>query len=58
MKKECCMCGEKGDFPNLKDLKEKNIYQLNELKSQGQAKILLEMEFKETDVFCSECFWK
>ena len=57
-KTECCMCLEKGNFPNLKELSEENIYQLNELKSPNQAKLLLEMGFKETDCFCSECFWK
>ena len=55
---KCCMCDEKGKLPSLKDLKEENIYQLNELKSQGQAKLLLEMGFKETDCFCWDCFWK
>ena len=55
---ECCMCGEKGKLPPLEVLKKENIYQLNKLTSQPQAKLLLELGFEETDCFCWDCFWK
>ena len=55
---DCCMCNEKGNFPTLKELKKKNIYQLNKLKSQEQVELLLKLGFKETDKFCFDCFWK
>lgn len=54
----CCMCNQEGNFPSLNDLRKENIYQLNNLKSQGQAKLLLKMGFELEDKFCSDCFWK
>lgn len=48
----CCMCFEDGY--TLDKLTESD----NSAGVIGQAKLLMEMGYKDTDKFCEECFWK
>ena len=46
-----------------KDIIKQNLREVikdktNTIEVIGQAKILLQLGFKETDYFCQNCFWK
>lgn len=48
---------------NCKDVISQNLREVikdktNEVDIINQARLLLELGFKETDLFCQDCFWK
>ncbi len=55
--KGCCMCLNE-DCQTLKYLLEFDDGTKEGKEIAVQASILIQLGFKETDEFCSECFWK
>ena len=55
--KGCCMCLNE-DSQTLKYLLEFDDGTQDGKEIAEQANMLIQLGFKETDEFCSECFWK